>query len=223
VPSIVTTPEGKVTHVLPDSVWDYVIKNHAHWRTDEVRPLYMTERHMQEDTSLILDVKNPDALNDFLMKHLAKVKHVRGIWVLNMAKMKFFRIPLDRPREFSRFTVTIDAVPAHLDKIYDTIAGFKPGRDVMINYVANTFESFSAAIMISALARSRNHMESFVEDCIQPLEGVMGTELTYISKTKRLVTPEEWEESVGPFFMEPGGAPIKDIDPKQDDSMIAGC
>lgn len=212
-----------MTHVLPDSVWDYVIKNHNHWRTEDVRPLYMTERHMQEDTSLILDVKNPDALNDFLMEHIAKLRYVRGIWVLNMAKIRFFRIPLDRPRDFSRFTVTIDAVPGHLDQIYDAISGFKPGRDVMINYIANTFESFNAAVMVSVLARSRNHMEAFVEDCIKPLEGVHGTEVTYITKTKRLVTPEEWEESVGPYFIEPGGKPIKDIDPKHDDSLIAGC
>lgn len=183
----------------------------------------MTERHTQEDTSLILDVKDPDALTDFLIKHVATLKHVRGIWVINMAKMKFFRIPLDRPRDFSRYTVTIDATPKKLDSIYEEISGFKPGRDVMINYIAHTFQSFNASIMVSVLARSRNHMESFVEELIDPLDGVLGTEITYISKTKRLVTPEEWQESLGPYFVEPGGKQIKDIDPRYDDSLIAGC
>jgi len=223
VPSIVTTPEGRVTHVLPDSVWDYVMRNHSHWRSEKVRPLYMTERHLQEDTSLILDVRDPDALTEFLMEHIAKLKHVRGFWVLNMAKMRFFRLPLDRPSDFQRYTVTIDAMPNHIERIYDTISAFKPGRDVMINYIADTFESYSAAIMVSVLARSKNHMDAFVEECIRPIEGVKGTEITHISKTKRLVTSEEWEESVGPYFMEPGGKPIKDIDPAYDDSLIAGC
>lgn len=223
VPSVVHDSEGKAIHTLPDTVWDHVLKNHKNWRSDDVRPLYMTERHTQEDTSLILDVKDPDALTDFLMKHVATLKHVRGIWVINMAKMRFFRIPLDRPRDFSRYTVTIDATPKKFDSIYEEISGFKPGRDVMINYIAHTFQSYNASIMVSVLARSRNHMESFVEELIDPLDGVLGTEITYISKTKRLVTPEEWQESLGPYFVEPGGRQIKDIDPRYDDSLIAGC
>ncbi len=223
VPSVVATPEGRVIHVLPDVMWNHVMKNYGSWRTEGVKPLYMTQRHLQEDTSLILDVKDPDALADFLTEHIAKVKHVRGIWVINMAKMRFFRLPADRPIEFSRFTVTIDAMPDHFDPIYDTVANLKPGRDVMINYIAHTFQSFNASIMVSVLARSKNHMDAFVQDCIQSLDGVLGTEITYISKTKRLVTPEEWEESVGPYFLEPGGKQIKDIDPVYDDSFIAGC
>ncbi len=223
-PSAVRDSDGRVvTHVNPDYIWDYVTKNHGSWRSKDVRLLYMTRRHLQDDTSMIIDSTDPDALTDFLLKHIATAKHVRGIWIMNMSKMRFFQLPADRPRDFARFTITIDALPSHLERIYDEISSFEPGRDIMVNYIAHTFQSFYSSLMVSVLARSRNHMESFVEEFITPLEGVVDTETTGIMRTMRLVSAEEWEESVGPYLYSPTGEHIKDIDPARDDSLIAGC
>lgn len=222
--STVRDPNGKVvTHVDPDHLWDHVEKNHGHWRSKDVMPIYMTRRHAPEDTSLIVYSSDPDALSDFLLKHIATVKHVRGIWVINMAKMRFFRLPADRPRDFSRFTVTIDAMPDHLEAIYDEISSFEPGRDIMINYIAHTYQSFNESIMISVLARGREHMEAFVNDCIRSIDGVVKAQLTNISKTLRLVSQEEWQESVGPYCVAPGGRHLKDIDLTHDDDYLASC
>lgn len=223
VPSTVRDPDGRVvTHVNPDHVWDCVAKHHQSWRASDVRILYMTRRHLQEDTSLIVDTKDIDSLADFLIKHIATLKYVRGIWVINMAKMRFFKIHMERPGEFSRFTVTINALPQKLDHVYNAISSLEPGRDIMINYITHTFESFRESIMVSVLARSLNHMDAFVRDCVKPIEGVVHTEITSISKTIRLVTPEEWQESVGPYLVDAGGEHIKDIE-ADDDSLMTGC
>ena len=71
---------NKVTRYIIDHVWDYVVENHKNWDTEDVRLLYMTHRHLQDDTSLIVDAENADALADFLMKHIATMEGVRGIW-----------------------------------------------------------------------------------------------------------------------------------------------
>ena len=224
VPSTVRDPSGRVvTHVDPDYLWEHVQSNHGHWRSKEVMPIYMTRRYPQDVTSLIVYSSNPDSLSDFLLKHIATVEHVRGIWVINMTKMRFFKLPADRPREFDRFTVTIDAMPDRLEKIYDEISSFEPGRDIMVNYIAHTYQSFNESIMISVLARSREHMKAFVESYIKSIDGVLNAELTYISKTLRLVSPEEWQESVGQYYVAPGGKRLKDIDPARDDSLMASC
>jgi DNA-binding Lrp family transcriptional regulator len=223
VPSTVHDAEARViTHVNPDHVWDYVAKHHQSWRSDDVKILYMTRRHLQEDTSLIIDAKDVDVLSDFLTKHIATLKYVRGIWVVNMAKMRFFRIPMERPREFSRFTITISALPQKLEHVYKAVGALEPGRDIMINYIAQTYQSFKESIMVSVLARSMNHMDAFVRDCIKPIDGVLDTEISGISRTMRLVTTEEWEESVGPYFVDAGGEHIKDIE-ADDDSLMTGC
>ncbi len=224
VPSIVRDHEGRVvTHVNPDHIWDYVCKNHGSWRSKDVRPIYMTRRGLQDDTSLIVHSSNPDTLADFLLKHIATARYVRGIRVISMAKMRFFQLPADRPKEFPRFTVSIDALPAHQEKIYDGISSLEPGKDVMVNYIAQTFQSFNGSIMISVLARGREQVETFVDDCIKSIDGVMNTEITSIDKSIRLVSPEEWRESVGPLTVAPGGKPLRNLDPAHDDTLMASC
>ena len=139
-----------------------------------------------------------------------------------MARMRFFRTQPGHPRDLSRFTVTIDAMPKHMDTIYESISSLKPSRDIIINYITNTFQSFKASIMISVQARSKNHMGAFVDQYIRTLEGVVDAERTHISKTMRLVSPEEWQKHVGPFIVAPGTGRVMDID-ADDDSLIAGC
>ena len=183
----------------------------------------MTRRHPQDDTSLIVDASDSDALTDFVLKHIATAKDARGVWIMIMAKMRFFQLPADRPRDLSRFTVTIDAHPAKLETIYNEISSLEPCRDVMVNYIAHTFQSFKGSIMISVLARGMERMETFVDDCIRPIDGVLGVEITHISKSVRLVSPEEWRESIGPYTVGPGGKRPTNIDPARDDSLMASC
>jgi len=222
VPLNVYDAKTGVARHAESRIWDYILENHNRWRTKAVKLLYMTHRHLQEDTSLIVKAKDPDALAEFLMRHIAQIKDVRGIWVLNMAGMRFFMLPKTRPGDFSRFTVTIDAIPKHMGEIYERISALEPGRDIMVTYIAHTFQSFKSSIMVSVLARSRNHVEIFVKDYICPLEGVLDTEVTYISKTMRLVSLEEWQRSVGKFVVGPGKERIRDID-AEDESLMAGC
>ena len=221
-PTIHDSKRHSTTHVVPDFVWNYVAENHKNWHIDGVKLLYMTHRHLQDDTSLIIDTKNSDLLADFLTGHIASLENVRGIHVINLAKMRFFRPPEESLDDFSRFTIAIDVMPQNMNDLYEEISALKPGKDIFINYIANTFQSYDASILISILARSRDHAEAFVNEYIRPLVGVMGTTITLISKTMRLVTAEEWLESVGPFFFSPKGEHIRDIDAR-DDSLIAGC
>jgi len=224
VPSTVRDPDGRVvTHINPDYVWDYVRKNHSAWSSKEVKLLYMTRRHLQEDTSLIVDSTDADALADFLLKHIATIRYVRGIWAINMAKMRFFILPVEQAQDFLRFTITINAKPDHLQRIYDEVSSFEPGRDVMVNYIAQSFQSFNESIIASALARGRKQVDSFVHECIKPIDGVLGVEVTQISKSIRLVTQDEWLESVGPLRVAPGGKHVKDSDTDHDDTLMASC
>lgn len=224
VPSVYRDKQGRVvTHIDEAHVWNIVIKHHKEWRSEDVKILYMTKRDLQEDTSLIIEAKDPDVLADFLLKHIAPIKYVRGIWVIHLSKMRFFKVPLEQRAGFYRFTLKLDVLPQHLNTVYEALSAMKPGRDIMINYIAHSFQSLWADIILSVLARSRNHIETFVEECILTMEGVMDAEITHISKTMRLVSDEEWQEAVGPYFVSPTGEHIKDINPSYDDSLIAGC
>lgn len=222
VPLLITDPNSRVSRHITSNVWDYVVENHAKWRTKHVKPLFLTHRDMQEDTSLIVRADDPDALAKFISKHIAEIPNLRGIWVLNMAKIRIFRFPKDRPRDLRRFTVTIDALPASIDSIYERVSALRPSDEIIITYITQTFQSFRASIMASVLARSGNHIEAFVRDYIKPLQGVVDADITYISKTLRLVTAEEWLKEVRPFLVSPGRERVNKLE-ADDDSLFAAC
>lgn len=222
VPLVVEDRKTKISRHIANNVWDYVVENHGKWRTRHVKPLFITHRDMQEDTSLIVKARDPDALADFITKHIAPMPSLRGIWVLNMTKIRIVRLPRDRPSDLRRFTVTIDAMPKFIDAIYDRICSMKPSNDIIITYITQTFESFHASIMVSVLARSTNHIQSFVENNIKVLEGVEDADITYISKTLRLVSREEWLKDVGAFLVSPGRERMKKLE-VDDDSLFAAC
>ena len=222
VPLVVRDPNSGISRQVLDEVWDRVVKDHAKWRSRHVKPLFLTHRDMQEDTSLIVKADDPDSLADFIATHLASIPNLRGMWILNMANMRVFRLPKDRSRDLRRFTVTIDAPPKHVHNICESISSLRPSDEIITTYIAQTFQSFNASIMVSVLAKSRNHMEVFVREYISHLQGVEGTEITYISKTLRLVSPEQWLKEVGPYLISPGRMRVKKLD-ADDDSLFAAC
>jgi DNA-binding Lrp family transcriptional regulator len=222
VPLVVRDQKSGASRQIMDEAWDYIVKDHAKWRSRHVKPLLLTHRDMQEDTSLIVKADDPDSLADFIATHISSIPNLRGIWVLNMANIRVFRLPKDRPRDLRRFTVTIDALPKHVRNVYERVSSLKPSDEIIITYIAQTHHSFNAAILVSVLARSRNHMEAFVREYIRPIHGVEDTEITYISKTQRLVSPEQWLKEVGPYLVSPGRSPVKRLD-VDDDSLFAAC
>lgn len=213
--------KGCTRHVIND-VWNYVVENHSKWRTKQIMPLFITHRDMQEDTSLIVRADNPDAIANFIETHITQIPNLRSIWVLNMAKIKIFRLPDDRPRDLIRFTITIDALPKFMGSIYDHVSALRPSDEIIVTYVTETYQSFRASIMVSVLARSRNHIEAFVKDHIRSLPGVEDADITYISKTLRLVSQQEWLEEVEPFLVVPGSEPMKSLE-VDDDSLFSAC
>jgi len=222
VPLVVHDKKSSVSRQVIDQVWDYVVENHTKWRTKKVRPLFITHRDMQEDTSLIVRADDIDALAHFITTHIAQIPHLRGIWVLNMANIRIFRLPKDRPSGLLRFTVTIDALPKHMEEVYERISALKPSDEIIITYITQTFQSFHACIMASILAKSRNHIEAFVNEYVRPLPGVEDTDITFISKTLRLVPPQEWLKEVGQYLVSPGRERIRKLD-VDDDSLFAAC
>jgi len=222
VPLVVQDRKTGISRQVTSDVWDYVMKNHRKWRTKHVKPLFLTHRDMQEDTSLIVKAQDPDSLADFIEQHIARIPNLRGVWILNMAKIRIFRLPKDRPHDLRRFTVTIDALPRCVDGIYERISRLKPSDEIIVTYIAQTFQSFRACIIVSVLARSRNHIDAFVKGYISPLDGVEDAETTYISKTQRLVSPEEWLKVVGSRVVAPGRERIKKLG-ADDDSLFAAC
>jgi DNA-binding Lrp family transcriptional regulator len=174
-------------------MWDYVNKNHSSWKDTDVTLLYMTQRSNQEDTSLIVDIKDTNAFGEFITKYIAPLQHVNGVWLFNLIQPKFFPIPKGTPQDFQRYTVTITAKPKDYARIYKTISVLEPTKDVIVTYIAHTFQAFGQDILVSLVGRDRDTIEKFVMEQIVPIDGIRETKTTRITRTKRLASYNVWK------------------------------
>ena len=177
---------------------------------------------MQEDISLFIDANDPDKLADFLVKKIGPRKEVKGFWVFNLLKSKFFQIPSGIPHNLTRFAVTITAEPQYHEEIYDTLANYLPTKQVILAYQAFTFHGFRSDIIVSVLSDGQTRVNEFVDKYIRSLKGVKNTQIVRISKTQRLVSTKEWIERAGAHFVPIKGKKIENFEALEDD-WLAGC
>jgi hypothetical protein len=177
---------------------------------------------MQEDISLFIDAKDSDKLADFLVKKIGPREEIKGLWVFNLLKPKFFQYPSGIPHNLARFTVTINAEPQKLEDIYDTLSHYLPTKQVIPAYLAYTFHGFKSDIILSILSDGQTTVNTFVDRYVKSLDGVIKTKIVRISKTQRVVSTKEWITRAGSHFIPLKGKTIEDFVALEDD-WIAGC
>ena len=193
------SPEtGEVNYV--NHVWDHVLQNDSIRKNKDVKLLYMTQRLLEEDTSLIVDINDMNAFADFVTKHIAPLKYVKGIWLFNLICPRFFLLPRCTPLIYKRFTLTIAAKPQEYANIYDKILKIQPSEDAIITYLAYTFQAPGQDMLISVVARDLNAVEKLFNSRVKTIKGVRDVKITCISRTKRLVSHDEWEEYIKSYI-----------------------
>lgn len=175
-----------------DDVWQYIESDHRKWPTDEnITPLYLTKRFVPGETSLIVHAEDADNFLDFLNRHILSLDCVAGVHIFNLIKPVFFPIPTGTCIDLKRFTVTINAVPARLNATYETICRIKPMRYFVVAYIAYTFQEHGSDIVVSLLAKSLSAAKQGVHEHIEPLEGVLDTNIVRVMRTKRLYSSKD--------------------------------
>ncbi|UCC93719.1 MAG: hypothetical protein JSW25_03385, partial [Thermoplasmata archaeon] len=94
------------------------------------------------------------------------------------------------------FTVTVECEPSRCNSVYDAIKGIKPSKQNVVTYLACIFREGDRSILLSVLSRSPDTLASMIKEHIDSIEGVRGTEVTRIVKTKKLVTTEMWKRTI---------------------------
>lgn len=213
------TTKGGDSH---GELWDYVLTNSEKWQAHDLKLMYLTHRFMQEDVSLIAYTSGLDRVSEFIAKNMSTLDYIAGVYCIPLAKTCFFRAPANTREGLKRFTINIGAEPKRIADIYHEISQLKPSRSVVPVYLAYTFRSPHECILLSTLVLGGQTLEKFITDYIKPISGVRNIEYTYISKTKRLISFEEWKEFSEQHLIVPKGKQIE-IEDEFDDDMIAGC
>ncbi len=194
-----------------DEVWDYILENHKEWESGDVKPLYLTNRGIYRDISLIVSSISADAFSEFILDHLTSLKCIKDVWVFNMMEPRLFSLPENLSQNMKRFTLTLKVVPREAPFIYESISKMKPSSKAVITYITYSYHRHGD-ILISLLAGDKRVVEDFVMRHIEVLKGVIKTEIIPVIKSKNLATPDEWKTHCGQYFIIKDGKQIEDLE-----------
>jgi hypothetical protein len=183
-----------------NGIWDFIINNHVNWDTTQAKPLYLTQRDVYNDISLIVSSKSTDACSDFILRHLAPFEGIMDMWVFNLMEPRFFPLPKKLPQNLARFTISLNVHPREGPFIIEAISRMKPSKSALITYIAFTYHGHGD-MLISLLAEDKTAVEDFVRKYLDPMKGVVRAEIIPIVKSKKLVSSEEWMNHCRQYFV----------------------
>ena len=157
--------------------------------------LYISKRHNCNEASIFMHVANTAALGDFIAGHLAKIRGVDAVWLLNMLKPAFFASPPDVD-EMERYTVTLKADPKKLTGIYDNLFSLELPPDTHMTYLAYTFHLFGDCLQFSLVTRNGAKLQEYIKNTVGSMPGVLHTTTRKIEKTALFVRHGEWKKYI---------------------------
>ena len=178
-----------------DKTWDNFLENLNPLKKSiegKGRLLYLSQRARHQDVSLFVHAADPNVLGDFIAKNLAQIKDLTSIWTIHLMKPLFFPIPKDT-KDMIRFTITAKLFPSQLKEVYENLVRQSAHDHFPLAYIAFTFHLFEESVIFSLLTRNLDELERYVRETINKMPGILGTNSYLISRTKPLISYEEWK------------------------------
>ena len=187
--------------------------------SDKIEILYYARCFTHSDISIMVDVKDPEALPEFLTNTVLKMDGVYDLQTIPLFHPNFFKIPKNvNQDEYKHFTVTLDVKSDKTEAVFKYLREFAATEEAAISFLAYTFYSYDNDIIISLLAPDIEHAGKFVNEKIRPIDGVIDTLLWQVEKWQFVMPHIKWLEYINYFRMED----LVDME-LWDDSYICAC
>ena len=188
-----------------DKVWGAIEGSLQTLTSKGIIPLYLSKRTHHMESSLIVSAPSNDVLFDALIDILAGVGSADGLWIFSLVKPKFFDVATNVGKDASRFLITITTRPSDAMKVYNAISSFRQTSDLSMTYLAFTCQGHCDTLTLSVFAKSSEHVNRFVDQELNVVEGISKSTITPIARSKRLLP---YAEMVGVLRREVGDIDI---------------
>ena len=155
--------------------------------------LYLTKRARHEDVSLFVHTADPDFLADFIAEDLSRIDHVTGIWAIHLIKPVFYPLPKDT-KDLKRYAISLRVFTASLKDVYKEMAAARLPAGLKMAYLAYTFHLFEDSLQLSILAKNKEDLQTYLQDFVENIPGVLSTTMNLIERTRPLVSYEAWKQ-----------------------------
>jgi DNA-binding Lrp family transcriptional regulator len=170
---------------------------------EKIEILYMARCFTHSDISVMLEVKDAEALPGFITEYILKTDGVYDLQFIPLFNPNFFKLPsyVNR-KDFKHFTVTVDIRSHKTETVFKYLQEFAATEEAAISFLAYSFYSYDNDIILSLLAPSLEDANKFITNKIRSIDGVIDTLLWQIEKAQFIIPHEDWLKYINYFRME---------------------
>ncbi len=155
-----------------------VEKRDLYWK--DVKPLYAIREEGKRYISIVLDVKNLDAIQNLFLKNLGTIASVSQTRTIPIMSPIYFPLPKDHPKDLVHYMVFLRVEPEKYDDVYNSIIDLKYPKNVILTYISYSFGDDD--IIVSMLAEGRETAQKFANNKIGNIKGVNALDVSRVMR-----------------------------------------
>lgn len=172
-------------------------KRNLYW--EDIRPLYAIRQEGKKFLSIVLDVKNVDAIQKVFLKNLETMTSVRKSITIPIMSPVYFPLPEGHEKDLSRFMLFLRIEPGKYDEVYTKLlSDMKYPDGVNVTYLSYSFGDDD--LILSILAKDRENALKFAENTISKIDGVLAHDTSKVVERIPLLPEDKLKTHVGRFM-----------------------
>ncbi len=158
-------------------------KRNFYWR--DVEPLYAIRQEGKRYISIVLDVKNIDAVKKVFLRSIGMMTSVRRTRTIPIMCPVYFPLPKGHPKGLDRFLVYLRVKPEDYKDVFEKIKHTRNTKEAFLTYMSYSFGDDD--IVLSVLAKDREAATAYVKKKIETIEGVNAFDISKVVQNIRLL------------------------------------
>ena len=172
-------------------------KRNLYWK--DIRPLYAIRQEGKKFLSIVLDVKNVDAIQKVFLKNLGTMTSVRKSITIPIMNPVYFPLPEGHEKDLNRFMLFLRVEPGKYDDVYTKLlSDMKYPDGVFGTYLSYSFGDDD--IILSILTKDREKALKFAEETINKMDGVMAHDISKVLERIPLLPQDKLKTHIERFM-----------------------
>ncbi|MHA2060914.1 MAG: hypothetical protein ACW963_01295, partial [Candidatus Sifarchaeia archaeon] len=170
-------------------------------RTESVMPLFIGQIFETADLEIMIQAKDVESLNDFILKRIRSIKEIREIMVypitsfkglaqFSLADFQSSYSDQDTAVEFPLFTVKLDIEPTKDIEVYQELSKITMSDTVLPAFLGYTFQQADFDIGFYFFAMDIQSSWDFIMR-LREIDGIWDTDIRVVTRIKSLVSAKD--------------------------------
>ena len=173
-------------------------------RTESVMPLFIGQIFETADLEIMIQAKDVESLNDFILKRIRSIKEIREIMVypitsfkglaqFSLADFQSSYSGQDTTVEFPLFTVKLDIEPTKDIDVYQELSKITMSDTVLPAFLGYTFQQADFDVGFYFFAMDVQSAWNFIME-IREIDGIWDTDIGVVTHIKSLVSAKDMSQ-----------------------------